>query len=209
MRSLTRYLQNPFLTAVFLALTAVGCAPEPEVFDKAAIDGLHKMMVLPLPSPQEPSAGVVVAGVAGAQLKAQRFPRLEVLEAPALWRLTASSTQPVTISQEEAIRAAQAVGADCVLTGAVDYAVSVPKDASNLPPAMRGAKGQSMEYQKSFIVRKADVTVTVRILAVESARPVYVHKASSKGECGSRLLSESFQKAVKPFEDYVRSSRKK
>ena len=190
------------------ALAAVGCAPEPEVFDKAAIDGLHKMMVVPLQAAQEPSTGQIVAGLAEARLQTLRLPQMQVLEAPALWRLTATSTQPVSIPDEQALQAAQAVGADCLLTGTVTYAARTPQGASNLPPGMRGATGQSMEYQKSFLVREADVTVSVRILSVQSARVVYAFKADTKGLASSKLLSDAFQQAVKPFEEYLRSSRK-
>lgn len=183
---------------VVTALLAAGCAEEKiAVFDKAAIDQIRTLMVLPLNSQQEPDAGPIASGMITSRLKAARYKNLSIVEAPALWRLDPGRAKG--IADEAAIRAARGMGADAVLTGTFAYSVSLAK--SGTLPAGKAAKG--VKVHEKFALRKGDGSVNVRILSVAAARPVYAHAAAAKGHQTSALLAKCVEAVLQPLEKHL------
>ncbi len=186
------------------ASVAGGCAAKgPAVFDKPAIDNIHALAVPPLQSPQDPSAGALVSGMIGVRLQSARLPELSVIEPPVLWRLGGGPAGAMT--DEDALRIAREMGADAVLTGTVTYGVAFVAD-STTPRAMRESM-KARDFQRDFGARKATTSVNLRILSVKANRAVYAHTGAAGGGEGSELLAKAVQAALKPFEDYVRTSR--
>ena len=189
---------------VLAASGAGGCAAKgPAVFDKPAIDNIHALAVPPLQSPQDPSAGALVSGMLGVRLQSARLPELSVIEPPGLWRLGGGPAGAMT--DEDALRIAREMGADAVLTGTVTYGVAFVAD-STTPRAMRESM-KARDFQRDFGARKATTSVNLRILSVKANRAVYAHTGAAGGGEGSELLTKAVQAALKPFEDYVRTSR--
>jgi hypothetical protein len=186
------------------ASLAGGCAGKgPAVFDKPAIDDIRALAVPPLQSPQDPSAGPLVSGMIAVRLQSARLPKLSVVEPPVLWRLQEGARQAVT--DEAAMRIAREMGADAVLTGTVTYGVRFVADRTT-PRAMRESM-KARDFQRDFGARKATASVSLRILSVKANRAVYAHTGTAGGAEGSELLVKAVQAALKPFQDYVRTSR--
>ncbi len=198
------------LALLVLSLPAAGCAEKKlAIFDKPAIDEVHTLVIIPFQSPQDASAGPVVSGLVGVHLESSRLVELSVLEAPVLWRLTAADS-PATaaaISDEAAMRIAREMGADAVLTGTVTYSIQYATPG-NMPAGMKSSM-KGGDFQRKFAVRKGTVSVNLRILSIKANRAIYSHTGSAGGPAQSTLLSKAFRIALKPFEDYVRSSREK
>ena len=187
-----------------LSVAAAGCGGQgPAVFDKPAIDNIHTLAVPPLQSPQDPSAGPLAAGMIAVRLQSARLPKLSVVEPPVLWRLQEGARQAIT--DEAAMRIAREMGADAVLTGTVTYGVRFVADGTT-PRAMRESM-KAAAFQRDFGARKATASVNLRILSVKANRAVYAHTGTAGGGEGSELLVKAVQAALKPFQDYVRTSR--
>ena len=193
------------VAAGLLALSvAGGCGGKgPAVFDKPAIDDIRALAVPPLQSPQDPSAGPLASGMIAVRLQSSRLPKLSVVEPPVLWRLAEAQTGAMT--DEDALRVAREMGADAILTGTVTYGVAFVAD-STTPRAMRESM-KAADFQRDFGARKATASVSLRILSVQANRAVYAHTGAAGGAEGSELLGKAVQAALKPFEDYVRTSR--
>ncbi len=195
----------PLMLAVLLAWSA-GCAPKPPtVFDKPAIDQIHKLLVVPLQSPAEKSAGTIVSGMIAAQLQGQRLAKFTVVEPPALWRLRAAQPGPPALQDEVAVKVARDMGADAVLAGTAAYSIELA--GGGKPRAARGSV-KAEEYQRCFAARKGVASISVRILSASAGRAVYAHSAPTKGLGSSKLLADGAAKALQPLVEYLRSSRK-
>jgi hypothetical protein len=192
---------------VGLVLAGVGCAEkEPAVFDRAGMDGMDRVLVLPIRCPQDAGVGQIISGLISARLQEARYPRLSVVESPVLHRLV--STLPATsgdISPDAATRIARGMGADAVLVGVASFGTELPT-ASNVPKGMEKAAGA--ERTKGFLPLGASVSLDVQIISTKTNRLVYAHAASAKGSPGAEMLSGAIEKALEPLEKYMRSSRK-
>lgn len=179
-----------------------GCAgPEPAVFDRTAIDRVQKLVAVPMRAAPDASTGAILSSMAAERLQIQRHPNLTVVMAPSLWRLRSGASGALSDAQAAAL--AGRMGAQAVLTGTTGYAV-VLAHLANIP----GATGKGQEYARQFAPRSGSGSVTVRILAAQDARAIYVHSANTKGVENSKALAQAIQTALKPLQDYLKKSRK-
>jgi hypothetical protein len=196
------------LSCAFAAALAmcVGCAEKkPAIFDTRGMDQIHTLLVVPLQSPQDASAGPVVSGMIGVKLQSQRLPKLSVLEPPVLWRVAASQAGAAGLKDEEAVQVAREMGADAVLTGTVTYGVKMATPG-DLPGAMRESM-KDVNFQQDFAARQGSASVNIRIVSLSANRPVYAHSGTAGGAGGTDVLRQAYEAALKPFEDYIRNSR--
>ena len=184
---------------------AAGCAPKPPaVFDKPGMDGIHSLVVTPLTS-SDPSVGPIISGDVVAKLLSPAVKDLAVMQSPVLWRLAGDAPRAKGLSDADALALARAMGADAVLIGRVGYAVELVK-AKNMPAGLE-KNMEATEFMRDFSSHKGEVSVNLRILSVQAGRAVYEHSAQAKGAGESGLLAKAAEDALKPFEQYVRSSR--
>lgn len=202
-----RGLKKIVLTVAGLGLLCAGCEPKPAVLDMAAIDSVHKLLVLPLVSSADPSAGPITSGMISARLATARYERFHVVEAPALWRLAGAS--PVPIPEAAAVQIARQMGAHAVLTGAVGYTIALDKHI-NFPGA-EVAKMDPMARQRlrDFAARKGDIQVQLRIISAATGKDIYVHSAKADGLGESKLIRRAAEKVLEPLEKYLRDSKNK
>lgn len=195
-----------FVVVAAAAVLFAGCAPKrPAIFDTQGMDEIHTLLVVPLQSPQDSSAGPIVSGLVSARLQSGRLPKLSILEPPVLWRLAGPGAGSKGLADEEAVRIAREMGADAVLTGTVTYGVKLAMPA-DLPVAMRESM-KDMKFQQDFAARQGSASVNLRILSIKANRPVYAHSGASGGAGGAEVLRQAYEAALKPFEDYIRTSR--
>jgi len=190
------------------AVACAGCAEKlPAVFDKTGIDGIGTLLIVPLQSAADPSAGPVVSGMLTTRLRAAKLPKLTIVVPPQIWRLDpkgpANGAQVMT--DDEAKRIARDMAADAVLTGTVTYSVKLAT-AQNMPGSMEESM-KDIDFQQDFAARQATATVNLRILSIKANRAVYAHGGTAGGTQSSEHLMQAAQEALKPFEDYVRASR--
>ena len=199
-----RGLKKIVLTVAGLGLLCAGCEPKPAVFDMAAIDKVHKLLVLPLASSHDPSAGPITSGMISARLETARYERFHVVEAPALWRLAGGS--PVAIPEATAVGIAKQMGAQAALTGAVGYTIALDKNLNY--PGAAIAKEDPMAHQRlrDFAARKGDIQVRLRIISAATGKDIYVHSAKADGLGESKLIRKAAEKVLEPLERYLRDS---
>ena len=187
------------------AALAAGCAPKPlAVFDKPAIDGIHSLVVTPLTS-SDPSVGPIISGDVAAKLLSPAVKGLAVMQSPVLWRLAGDAPRAKGLSDAGALALARAMGADAVLIGRVGYVVELVKDEEM--PAALSKDREGGVFMRDFAARTGEVSVTLRILSVQAGRAVYQHSAQAKGAGEGGVLTQAAQDALKPFEQYLRSTR--
>ena len=198
--------QGGALAVLLLAACAcLGCEPKVAVFETSAIDAVRTLVVVPMSS-GDVSAGVVVSSIASTRLTADGLQNLTVVE-PALWRLEAA-TQPA-LSDQEAAKIARSMGAQAVLTGTVEYVSQPDGDEMVKLPNADSEQKKSPEFLYNFARRSGQTSVTLRVLAAQDARPIYVHTATQKGESELRQIQETLDKALQPLEQYLKESRGK
>ena len=190
-----------------LAVLCAGCEPKPSVFDMAAIDSVHKLLVLPLASSHDPSAGPITSGMISARLATARYERLHVFEAPALWRLAGGNPGP--IPEATTVQIARQMGTQAALTGAVGYTVALDKNINYPGVALAKMDPMARKRLSDFAARKGDIQVQLRIISAATGKEIYVHSAKADGPGESRLIRKAVQKALEPLERYLRDSKDK
>ena len=202
-----RGLNRIVLALAALVVLCVGCEPKPAVFDMAAIDGVHKLLVFPLASSHDPSAGPITSGMISARLETARYERFHVVEAPALWRLAGDS--PGEVSPATAAQIARQMGAQAALTGAVGYTIALDK-IGNYPGAEITKKDPMAKQRlRDFAARRGDIQVRLRIISAATGKDIYVHSAKAEGLGESKLIRKAAEKALEPLERYLRDSKAK
>ena len=189
------------------AMSPIGCGPKIAVFDKAAIDEVRTVLVVPLLSPHEPTAGPIVAGMLATRLRAAGHPKLEVLVPPALWRLRHDRGQPPSrlVSRQDALRMAEEARADAFLAGTVNYSINLVF-ASSLPAAIRNMKAS--EFKNKFATRYATAWVNVALVSTKDDRDLYVHTGQAKGLDDSKLMAAALDTALKPLQEHLAKRKK-
>lgn len=184
-----------------MALLCGGC-PEPKVFDKAAINQLRSVVVMPLSAPNQSSAGPLASGRLAQRLRTPRYKNLEILVPPALWRLRHSSGRPPNqlLTRQDALAVAREMNADAVLTGTAGYAIA-RTFPSDLPAGISALKNP--ELRDKFAVRSAGVSVILRLVSVRQNRDLYVYHGKAAGADDTQLLTVAIDKAVKPLEQHL------
>jgi hypothetical protein len=202
-----RGLKRIVLAVVGAVVLCAGCEPKVAVFDMAAIDSVHKLLVLPLASSADPSAGPITSGMISARLATARYERFHIVEAPALWRLGGASPGP--IPQATAVGIAKQMGAHAVLTGAVGYAVALDKYI-NFPGAELAKKDpMARQRLRDFAARKGKMQIQLRIISAATGKDIYVHSAKADGLGESKLIRKAAEKVLEPLEKYLRGSKNK
>lgn len=204
----TRAFHGAFLSvSLGWALACVGCGPKIAVFEKAAIDEVRTVLVAPPFSPQEATAGPIVAGMLATRFRTARYARLEVVVPPALWRLRSDRGQPAgrLASRQEALQMAAQADADAILTGTINYSINLVF-SSNLPAAIRNMKAS--EFKNKFGTRYATAWVKLALVSTKDNRDLYVHTGQAKGLDDSKLITDAVQAAIKPLEDHLKSRKK-
>lgn len=184
-----------------LAMLCAGC-PQPKVFDKAAIDKLRTVLVVPLSAPNEASAGPLASGRLAQRLRTPRYKNLDILVPPALWRLRHSSGQvpKQLLTRQDALAIAREMNADAMLTGTAGYAIA-RTFPSFLPKAINTLKDS--ELRDKFAIRSAGVSVQLRLVSVTQDRNLYVYHGRAAGDDDTQLLSKALDHAIKPLEQHL------
>lgn len=190
------------LASLALATLCLGCGPEADVFDKAAIDRVRTITVVPPPAPQEPTAGPIVSGMLTARLRAARYKDLEVVMPPVLWRLQADSGRPAAqlVDRSQAVAIGRQLGADAVLTGTVNYSINLVFPPG-LPKAILDMKAS--EFKNKFATRVATAWVKFVLVRVRDDRDLYVNTGQAKGDDNSELIARAVDEAIKPLERHL------
>ncbi len=200
-------LNRIVLAVAGLAVLCAGCEPKPAVFDMAAIDGVHKLLVFPLASSHDPSAGPITSGMISARLATARYERFHIVEAPALWRLAGGS--PGEVPKATAVQIARQMGAQAALTGAVGYAIALDKKLNYPGAAITTKDPMAHQRLRDFAARKGDIQVRLRIISAATGKDIYVHSAKADGLGESKLIRKATEKVLKPLEKYLRNSKNK
>ena len=190
-----------------LGTFGAGCEPKPEVFDLTAIDTIEKLVVVPMASPNDPSAGAILSSLIAVRLEEGRWGRFRVVEAPALWRIAAAA-QP-ELSAAAAAQLAGKMGAQAVLTGSTTHATSFGEAVGVPDDAKKKKEAEPVDFAQNFATRQGDTQVRVEILRADGARPVYVYTIREKGLEEADLLRRAAEKAVKPLEQHLEKTRGK
>jgi hypothetical protein len=188
-------------------MSSLGCGPKITVFDKAAIDEVRTVLVVPFLSPHEATAGPIVAGMVATRLRTQPPPKLEIVVPPALWRLRNDRGQPPgqLVSRQDALRMAEDARADAFLVGTVNYSINLVF-ASSLPAAIRNMKAS--EFKNKFATRHATAWVKVTLVSTKDDRDLYVHTGQAKGPDDSKLMAAALEAAVKPLQEHLAKRKK-
>jgi len=191
------------LVGVVLAAAAGlgGCVkPKPAVLDKASVAKVHKLVVVPMLTSQEPSTGPIAAGMASERLQMGGYDDFTILLAPSLWRLKPAA--PATLSDAQAVELARKMGAQAVLTGTVGYAVTLSNQGKGPSAADKG-----LALKRYFGLRSGSGSVQVRMLWAENGLAVYVHTASATGPADDAALAAALAEAMGPLETYLKSHK--
>ena len=155
-------------------------------------------MVLPLQSPQDPSAGPIAGGMIIEELCLDRVERFTVREAPVLWRLTDEDIGRIgTISEAEAKRRARLSGVDAILIGTLSHMLTVAEDGS-LPQNMQ-KQMKIGDFQRHFGKPQAATTINLQILSVSENRAIYSHSFHANGGGESELLRKIVVEVLRPL----------
>ena len=189
------------LGTLILAAGAVwigGCEKPPAIFDEAALWQMESLMILPLQSPQDPSAGPIAGGMIIEELSLDRVAYFTVREAPALWRLTRQDVGSVgRVSEAEAKRRARLSGADAILIGTLSHLLTIAEDDS-LPKGMR-KQMKIGDFQRHFGQPQAATTINLQILSVSENRTIYSHSFHANSGAESQLLRKVVVEVLAPL----------
>jgi len=193
-------------TSLVMAGVCAGCGPKLDVFDKAAINKIGNLLIVPLASPQERGAGPTASGMLLTRLRAANHPRLQVVSSPALWRIRHDGGEipQQLLARKQALELAREMGADAVLTGSADYSLRFAF-SRDVPEAVRKMKGSATSR---FATSHGTASVELRLIRVADDRDVYVNRGSAKGHENSKVLSSAIAAAIKPLEAHLGSRPK-
>jgi len=196
------------VVATFVCAVCIGCEPEPAVFDVAAIDKIEKLVVLPMRSDSDPSAGAILSGMMATRLEGGRWDRFFVVEGPALWRLDAGSGVVQAPDEQRAAAIAGKLNAEAALTGTVGFK-SEPDPTDTGLRGMKKEQARSVEFLRNFAPRTGQTQVRVRIVAAETGKVIYEHTATEKGLTEADQLRKVADKAIGPLKQHLQRTRPK
>ncbi len=195
-------------TAALVCAACIGCEPEPTVFDVTAIDKIEKLVVLPMRSDNDPSAGAILSGMMATRLEGGRWDRFFIVEGPALWRLDVGGSVVQAPDEQRAAAIAGKLNAEAALTGTVGFK-SEPDPTDTELPGMGKEQARSVEFLRNFAPRKGQTQVRVRIVAAESGKVIYEHTATEKGLTEADQFRKVVDKAIRPLEQHLQRTRPK
>ena len=203
---MTRNTKYILWLLLVVAWFASGCEDPPAVFDKIAFERVHTLMVLPLQSSQDPSAGPIASGMVIEELSLDRPKDWTVCDAPVLWRLAGGKgAQTGGLSDDEAMKIARFAGVDAVLLGTATHAVTITTDGKlprNLQENMR-----TEDFQQHFGRRSCATSINLRILSVAENRAIYSNTAQGNGGAESALLRKVVRNVLAPLRNQLKNRK--